>query len=84
MMAQRKRFTICFLEVRKGCCVMKTYTTLPEAAVKWGVSAQAVRSSCEKQHISHIVCIRNRWFIPEDAPMPWELMYLSFRKDIVQ
>lgn len=27
---------------------MKSYMTIPEAAVKWGVSAQQVRSGCEK------------------------------------
>lgn len=49
---------------------MDGYMTIPEAAVQWRASAQAVRQCCEQQGIERAVCIRGRWFIPVDAPMP--------------
>ena len=54
---------------------MKSYITIPEAAVKWGVSAQQVRSGCEKARISGVVRMSRRWLIPEDAVLPPELEY---------
>lgn len=58
---------------------MKSYITIPEAAVKWGVSAQQVRSGCEKARISGVVRLSRRWLIPEDAVLPPELEYAAFK-----
>lgn len=54
---------------------MKSYITIPEAAIKWGVSAQQVRRGCEKARISGVVRMSRRWLIPEDAALPPELEY---------
>lgn len=61
---------------------MKSYITIPEAAVKWGVSAQQVRSGCEKARISGVIRMSRRWFIPEDAALPPELDYAASKCSI--
>lgn len=61
---------------------MKNYITIPEAAVKWGVSAQQVRNGCEKSRISGVVRLSRRWLIPEDAALPPELEYAASRRSI--
>ena len=59
---------------------MQTYITIPEAAVKWGVSAQHVRHSCEKARISGVMRLSRLWLIPEDAVLPPELEYAAVRR----
>ena len=61
---------------------MKNYITIPEAAIKWGVSAQQVRIGCEKSRISGVVRLSRRWLIPEDAALPPELEYAVSRRSI--
>lgn len=58
---------------------MQTYITIPEAAVKWGVSAQQVRRSCEKARINGVMRLSRLWLIPEDAILPPELEYAAVR-----
>ena len=56
---------------------MKSDSTIPEAAGKWGVSAQQVRSGCEKARINGVIRLSRRWLIPEDAVLPPELEYAA-------
>lgn len=61
---------------------MRTYITIPEAAVKWGISAQQVRKSCEKARISGVMRLSRLWLIPEDAVLPPELAYAASRYSV--
>ena len=61
---------------------MQPYITIPEAAVKWGVSAQQVRHSCEKARISGVMRLSRLWLIPEDALLPPELEYAAVHRSI--
>lgn len=61
---------------------MKSYITIPEAAIKWGVSAQQVRRGCEKARISGVVRMSRRWLIPEDTALPPELEYAASKCSI--
>ena len=56
---------------------MQTYITIPEAAVKWGISAQQVRRSCENAGIHGAVRLSKLWLIPEDALLPSDLEYVA-------
>lgn len=61
---------------------MINYMTIPEAALKWGVSAQHVRICCEKSRISGVMRLSRRWLIPEDAMLPPEMEYAAVRRSI--
>lgn len=64
----------------KGALEMKDYMTIPEAAIKWGVSAQQVRRECEKSRIRGVIRLSRRWFIPADAVLPPELEYAVIKR----
>ena len=61
---------------------MQTYITIPEAAVKWGLSAQQVRRSCEKAQIDGVMRLSRLWLIPENAILPPELHYAELHRSM--
>lgn len=61
---------------------MQTYITIPEAAMKWGVSAQQVRRSCEKAQIDGVMRLSRLWLIPENAMLPPDLEYAAVHRSI--
>ena len=53
------------------------FRTIPEAAVLWPISAAALRQLCENHAILGAVRVHQRWFIPEDATCPSEILPVS-------
>ena len=54
------------------------FMTIPEAAVLWHISAAELRQLCENHAIIGAVRVHQRWFIPEDAACPSEILPVSF------
>lgn len=50
------------------------FMTIPEAAVLWHISAAELRQLCENHAILGAVRVHQRWFIPEDAACPSEIL----------
>ena len=51
--------------------------TIPEAAVLWHISVAELRQLCENHAILGAVRVHQRWFIPEDAACPSEILPVS-------
>lgn len=51
--------------------------TIPEAAVLWHISVAELRQLCENHAIIGAVRVHQRWFIPEDATCPSEILPVS-------
>lgn len=53
------------------------FMTIPEAAVLWHISAAELRQLCENHAILGAIRVHQRWFIPEDAACPSEILPVS-------
>ena len=53
------------------------FMTIPEASVLWHMSAAELRQLCENHAIIGAVRVHQRWFIPEDAACPSEILPVS-------
>ena len=53
------------------------FMTIREAAVLWHISAAELRQLCENHAILGAVRVHQRWFIPEDAACPSEILPVS-------
>ena len=53
------------------------FMTIQEAAVLWHISAAELRQLCENHAILGAVRVHQRWFIPEDAACPSEILPVS-------
>ena len=53
------------------------FMTSPEAAVLWHISAAELRQLCENREILGAVRVHQRWFIPEGAACPSEILPVS-------
>ena len=53
------------------------FMTIPEAAILWHISVSELRELCENHMISGAVRVHQRWFIPEDATCPSEILSLG-------
>ena len=57
--------------------IIRYFMTIPEAAVLWHISAAELRQLCENHAILGAVRVHQRWFIPEDAACPSEILPVS-------
>ena len=57
--------------------IIRYFMTIPEAAILWHISVSELRELCENHMISGAVRVHQRWFIPEDAACPSEILPVS-------
>lgn len=46
------------------------YLSVPQTAIRWGISARRIQVLCSNERIPGAVRIGNRWAIPDDEPKP--------------